>query len=124
MREIVVFSLVGILATLTHYFSAIFVIELFGWHVMLANVVAYCIAVGVSFFGHSVFTFKAAMTRHRLVRFVVVSLTALLLTQLLLLGLTKIAWSGYRINMLAVVCVVPIYSYVVSKLWVYKKSII
>lgn len=120
MREIVVFGVVGVLATLTHYFSAIFAVELLGWNVMVANMFAYCVAVGVSFFGHSLLTFRVAMSRSRFVKFVLVSLSALAVSQGLLWGLTEIALFRHRINMLAVVCVVPAYSYVFNKFWVYR----
>lgn len=120
MREIAVFGAVGILATLTHYFCAIAAVELFGVSVMLANVLAYCVAVGVSFFGHSLLTFRVAMSRNRLFKFVVVSLSALAVSQALLWLLTAVAIFGHRINMLAVVCVVPAYSYLLNKFWVYK----
>lgn len=120
MREIAVFGAVGILATLTHYFSAVVGVEAFGWSVMIANVFAYCIAVGVSFFGHSMLTFRATMNRDRFVKFVTVSLSALAVSQGLLWLLTSIAIVGHRINMLAVVCVVPVYSYLFNKFWVYK----
>lgn len=121
MREIAVFGAVGILATLTHYFSAILAVELFGWHVMMANVFAYCVAVGVSFFGHSVLTFRAPVSRERFFKFVIVSLSALAVSQAILWALTYLGAFGHRINMLAVVCVVPVYSYCLNKFWVYKK---
>lgn len=121
MREIAVFGAVGILATLTHYFSAVVAVEVFGWGVMISNVFAYCIAVSVSFFGHSMLTFRSAMSGHRFIKFVTVSLSALVVSQGLLWLLTSIAISEYRINMLAVVSVVPAYSYLLNKFWVYKK---
>lgn len=118
--EIVVFGAVGIFATLTHYFFAVFIVESFGWDVMLANVFAYCMAVGVSFFGHSLLTFKAAMSRSRFFKFIIVSLSALAVSQSLLWVLTAAAVFGHRINMLAVVFIVPAYSYVFNKFWVYR----
>lgn len=122
MRELAVFGAVGVLATLTHYFSAILAVELLGFHVMVANVLAYCVAVGVSFFGHSILTFRVAMSRSRFVKFITVSLSALAVSQALLWLLTFSALFGHRINMLAVVFVVPIYSYILNKFWVYKSS--
>lgn len=114
------FGCVGILATLTHYFSAILAVELFGWHVMVANLFAYCVAVGVSFFGHSILTFRATMSRKRFIKFVTVSLSALVVSQGLLWLLTCMGFFGHRINMLAVVAVVPVYSYSLNKFWVYR----
>ncbi len=120
MREVVVFGVVGVAATLVHYFSAILAIEVLGLNVLVANMVAYCVAVGVSFFGHSLLTFRATLTHERLVKFVAVSLSALAVSQALLWLLTKIDVFGHRVNMLAVVCVVPCYTYLLNKFWVYR----
>lgn len=122
MRELAVFGAVGVMATLTHYFSAILAVELLGFDVMVANMLAYCVAVGVSFFGHSLLTFRVAMSRERFIKFITVSLSALAVSQALLWLLTFSALFGHRINMLAVVFVVPIYSYILNKFWVYKSS--
>jgi len=66
-------------------------------------------------------TFRATMSRDRFVRFVSVSLSALAVSQALLWLLTYMDVFGHRINMLAVVFVVPAYSYILNKFWVYKK---
>jgi len=121
VREIAVFGAVGVAATLTHYICAVSAVELFGWSALVANVFAYCVAVGVSFFGHSLLTFRASLNQGRFVKFVVVSLSALAVSQGLLWWLTYTGYFGHRINMLAVVATVPIYSYLLNKFWVYKK---
>ena len=120
MREVVFFGVVGVAATLTHYFSAVLAVEVLGLDVLVANILAYCTAVGVSFFGHSLLTFRAALTHERLVKFVVVSLSALAASQALLWLLTKMDMFGHRIDMLLVVCVVPCYTYLLNKFWVYR----
>jgi len=121
VREIVVFGVVGVIATLTHYFNAVFAVEFFNWNVMIANIFAYCVAVGVSFFGHSMLTFRATISRNRFIKFVTVSLSALAVSQAILWLLTSLAFFGHRINFLVVVCVVPVYSYLLNKFWVYNK---
>jgi putative flippase GtrA len=120
VREVAVFGVVGVVATLTHYFCAIFAIERLARDVLEANFFAYCVAVGVSFAGHSLLTFRATMTYHRFLKFVVVSLSALAVSQALLWVLTIVDLVGHRINMVAVVCVVPCYSYVLNRFWVYQ----
>lgn len=120
MRELLVFGAVGIAATLTHYIVAIVAVETVGMEVLTANFLAYCVAVSVSFFGHSVLTFRASMSRSRLLKFVVVSVSALVVSQVILWFLTVIDLFGHRINMLAVVGVVPCYSYLLNKFWVYR----
>lgn len=121
MRELVVFGAVGIVATIVHYLCAILAIELLGLAVLHANVLAYGVAVGISFWGHSLLTFRSPMTRERLLKFVVVSLSALVLSQFLLWLLTTGSALGHRVNMIAVVCLVPFYTYVLNRFWVFEK---
>lgn len=119
MREVIVFGLVGIAATLTHYLSALLLIEWFLFGALQANLVAYLVAMLVSYVGHSQLTFRSAMTRGNLARFVAVSVMAMGLSQLILWGLTSLAWFGHRINMLVVVAFVPCFSFLMNKYWVY-----
>lgn len=121
MRELVVFGCVGIAATATHYLVAILLVELLGVSVLSANVGGYCGAVSVSYFGHSRLTFRVSPSKTRLIRYIVVSLCALLLSQLLLTFLTAKQWFPYRVNMALVVTTVPVASYLLSKFWVYKE---
>ena len=122
MREVITFGVVGAVATLTHYGFAILAIEALGIDVLWSNLLAYLTAVGISFLGHSRLTFRATLSRERFVRFAATSLSALLLSQSLLWLLTTTAWFGHRINMLAVVCVIPCYTYLLSKFWVYRRN--
>lgn len=121
MRELVVFACVGIAATATHYSVAILLVELLGVSVLSANVVGYCGAVSVSYFGHSMLTFRVPSSKARLIRYLVVSLSALILSQLLLAFLTAKQWFHYKINMGVVVTTVPVVSYLLSKFWVYRE---
>lgn len=120
MRELIVFAAVGIGATFTHYTVALLLVEFSGTAVLIANVIAYCSAVAVSFFGHSLFTFKVALSQARLAKFVVVSLAALCLSQALLAFLMATARFDYRVNLIFVVAFVPVVSYLLNKFWVYK----
>lgn len=120
MRELIVFAGVGLTATFTHYCVVLLLVEYTGVTVLWANVVAYCCAVGVSFFGHSMFTFRVAMSRNRLLKFIVVSLSALAFSQALLAFLTARQWFDYKIDMGFVVLSVPVLSYVLNKFWVYR----
>lgn len=121
MRELAVFALVGIVATLTHYVSALFYIEWFQFSVLQGNFLAYCTAMAVSYIGHARLTFKAAMSKSSLLRFIVVAVLALSLSQLILWVFTELAWFGHRINLLAVVAFVPFFSFLMNKYWVYRK---
>lgn len=114
------FGFVGMLATTVHYGVA--VIFLLVASPYLANLAGYCTAVGVSYFGHHRFTFgiaaESAAHGRRLPRFIVMSLSALVLSQLVLaaasaVGLTEV------IGLAAAALSVPLYTFLLSRLWVF-----
>ncbi|WP_111895959.1 GtrA family protein [Acinetobacter sp. MB5] len=59
------FGIIGVLAALTHYTIVILLFE--QGHVALAyaNLIAFCLAFWVSYFGHRHFTFQAQALSHR-----------------------------------------------------------
>ena len=120
LREVVFFGIIGVLATLTHYLVAVGLVEQLGVSVYWANIGAYCVAVLVSFIGHSLVTFKKTITKSRAIRFFLVSVSALALSQLVLLLLQKFEHMGPRLEFLVVVMFIPTYSYLLNKFWVYK----
>lgn len=120
LREVLVFAAVGALATLAHYLVAVLAVEKTFLGIYWANIVAYCVAVVVSFIGHSVFTFRKSVNADRAFRFLVVSLSALGLSQLLLFGLQYFNGLSHRLEFLIIVLFVPFFSYLLNKYWVYK----
>ncbi len=120
LLEAVIFAGVGVTATVTHYVVALLMVESVALSVYWANIVAYCCAVFVSFFGHSMITFKKALSLKRAITFLVASLSALGLSELLLWVLQSVATLGHRVEFLVVVLFIPAYSYLVNKFWVYR----
>lgn len=118
--ELLIFGIVGISATLTHYLSALFCVELLAWSVYFANILGYLLAVSVSFFGHATFTFKSKPSLHSLARFVVSSVLGFI-TSLLVLWLSQNVFNfHHRVSFALVVTTVPIMSYFLGKFWVFK----
>lgn len=122
MREVVFFGLVGALATVVHYSTALCLVAFAGVGVLTANFLAYCTAVAVSYLGHTRFTFSSAVSRHTFARFMVMSLSALVLSQLVLFVLQRVDFLPYQLNLLLGVGVIPVYSFLCSKFWVYRRS--
>ena len=119
LKELVLFAIVGLGATFTHYIAALIFVGQLKLNIYLANFLAYSIAVFVSFLGHSFVTFKKSITKGRTIRFVCVSLSALALSQLLLSVLQMLDLFGYKVDFLVVVLFIPAYSYLLNKVWVY-----
>ncbi len=119
-REIICFGLVGVAATLTHYLVALAGHEGLGISLYIANLIGYLTAMSVSYFGHGYFTFRVAFSRHNLQRFVVASVTTFLFSEALLFVLENGTAFSHRITLSLVVISVPVVSFLLNKLWVYR----
>jgi putative flippase GtrA len=117
------FGIVGLGATLTHALIFVTAIELAGMAPLLANLVAFGIAVLVSFFGHCHWTFRRAGAAgpgvRALVRFVVVALTGLLLNSLIVYGIVHLLGWPYPIALLLMVSLVPLVVFALSRAWAF-----
>ena len=114
------FTVVGALATAIHYGVALTVAVIASPYV--ANVCGYCAAVGVSYFGHQKFTFRVggSGTAHlrRMPRFVVTSLSALLLSQLAF-ACADYAGLSDTVGLAVAVLTVPPYTFLLNRIWVF-----
>lgn len=87
--QMIRFCLVGMLATATHFATALFVLDELHFRPSLANASGFALALVVSFLGHSFFTFRAAVSPGSVARFVVVSLTTVVLGSVWVEWLTR-----------------------------------
>ena len=120
LPQIIRFGFVGVTATAVHYLVALAVASVAT--PFLANFAGYCSAVGVSYFGHHRFTFdiskdKAAHGR-RIPRFIITSLSALLLSQAVL-AVAVFAGFSEPVSLAFAVLIVPPYMFVLSRIWVF-----
>jgi putative flippase GtrA len=120
--QLVVFGIVGLAATATHYVVAVGVHELAHLSPYYSNILGYCSAVMISFYGHGKLTFKVRTGKAVFARFVGVSLTILGLSELLLMSMHSLFELPTRISMLVVVLTVPIVTYTLNKVWVFRTA--
>ena len=116
-RQAVCFGLVGLAATATHVAVGLGAAHAFGWAPAAANVLAFCVALGVSYLGNSLLTFAVTPTRGRFVRFGLLSLAAFALNQGLVMLLTGPAAWSYAASLAVVVVTVPPLTFLLSKRW-------
>ena len=121
-RQLFFFGLVGLLATATHYAVALFSHEYLGVSLYLANPVGYLCAVMVSYHGHGNVTFQHAMGHRVFIRFAVMSVTTFVLSEVLLVVLEQYAGISQRLSLLAVVLSIPVLSFLLAKLWVFRHA--
>lgn len=118
------FGLVGVVATCAHYLVAIIAVQ--NINVYGANLAGYLAAVAISYFGHQRFSFQlsAGEISHRsqFPRFVLASLGGLALSYLLLAIMENGLGAPHWLSLAAAVCLVPVYTFVVNKLCVFRVS--
>ena len=124
IRQIFMFGCVGGAASLTHYGVAVLAVERLGVSIYAANLVAYLSAVSISFIGHSLFTFRAPMNMANLMRFVAMSVMVFACSQALLWAIARWLPGSYshRIEFAVLVALMPIVTYTISNVWVYKNA--
>ncbi|MHA3048163.1 GtrA family protein [Acinetobacter sp. ANC 4641] len=81
------FGIIGVLAALTHYAIVILLFERGHIALAYANLIAFCLAFWVSYFGHRHFTFQAQDLSHRqtLPKFFIVATLGFVFNESLLL---------------------------------------
>ncbi|ACR13264.1 GtrA family protein [Teredinibacter turnerae] len=119
--QLAIFGVVGVSATLTHYFVALLSHERALVPLYFANILGYCAAVAISFFGHGKLTFRRELDLGVFLRFVVVSITTLGVSELLLFIMETWLVLSHRISLAVVVCTIPVITFLLSKLWVFRK---
>lgn len=114
------FLAVGGTATVVHVATALALVEIAGWPILSANIVAFAVAVLVSYLGNHRWTFaRSGRHDHHLPRFVVLALGGLALNQAIVFALVRGAEIDYRWALLVVVAVVPALSFVANKVWAF-----
>lgn len=119
-RQAATFAAVGLAATGTHVAAALAFRGLAGLAPLTANFLAYLCAVGVSYLGNARLTFgRPALQGGQLLRFLVVSLFGLGLTQALTWTLvTRLGWP-FAAGLAVVAVVTPAATFTAAKLWAF-----
>jgi len=115
------FGLVGIAATALHMSLVRLLIETTNTPVLLANLIAFLTAFGISFTGNYVWTFgSTASPKVAMPRFFLISGSAFAANTLLLAFLTRAGWLSPAVAAVAAAAVIPLVTYSASRLWGFK----
>ena len=116
------FGIVGAIATAVHISVVVSLVEsTVISDPLVANIVAFCCAVLVSYFGHNYWTFQHRQhSTKQFARFVLITLSALGLNQIILYVATRLIGLDYKIGLIFVILLVPIFTYFLARLWVFR----
>jgi putative flippase GtrA len=119
MNQAARFSAVGLLATIVHIAVAILLVEFARIPVFWANIGAFAVAVLVSYFGNHHWTFACSGAHARyLPRFISIAALGLAIGQVIVWAITE-SGGNYRVAVVTVALMVPAFSFVASRLFVF-----
>lgn len=120
IRSITTFLLTGGTVTVIHVAVGLIAHHIGGLEPFNANLVAFSVAFFFSYFGHRNLSFRSpGRIRRSMPRFFVLSLTNLILNQVIVYMVSDVMGHPYWIALGVMVVVVPTFTYMVSALWIF-----
>ena len=114
------FGTVGLAATALHVAVVLALVELLAVPVLSANLLAFCAALALSYWGNHGWTFAArGRHEHHFPRFAAIALAGLVLNQGIMAGAVSGLGLDYRIGLAVVVVVVPLLSFLANRAWAF-----
>ena len=115
------FGAVGLAATLLHVVLVLALVEGPDLPVLLANGLAFCAALALSYLGNHGWTFRANGGHQRHApRFLAVALAGLVLNQAIMAASVDGFGLDYRLGLALVVTLVPLLSFLANRTWVFQ----
>lgn len=122
LERLIRFGMIGLLATAVHATVGIGLHSLAGASPLMANGIAFSVAVVIGFLGHSRVTFPDARADHAaFVRFAVTAVTGFALNQLIVWAVTERLGHPYWLSLGLAVAIVPAATFVALRLWAFRR---
>jgi putative flippase GtrA len=116
------FGLVGVSAALVHFSVVVALVESHWLHPLVANILAFCVAFQVSYWGHRSWTFSGTRQRHAVAfpRLLLVSSAAFVANESLFYILMTEFKLPYMLALVVVLSILPLAVFTINKLWVFE----
>lgn len=123
LAELSRFGTIGVAVTLLHGAVAWLAHRSLGMPPFAANLAGYGVAVGLSFAGHSLWTFRRRdRAVRRLARFIVVSLAGFALSNATIWVVTRTVDWPFEVALAINLALIPAATWLVSRLWVFASA--
>ncbi|HYG28147.1 MAG TPA: GtrA family protein [Caulobacteraceae bacterium] len=117
-RQLPWFAVFGVLASGTHFVVALAAARFLRLEPLAANTVAFAAALGVSYLGNAIVTFRVRpWDGAQFARFAALSLAGFALNQAIVYALTVRGGWPFWASLLVVIALVPPATFVLAKLW-------
>jgi putative flippase GtrA len=118
------FGVVGVAATLVYAGATLLAVEVFGFSPVPASIFGQLVAMGVSYAGHSRFSF-GVRTDHRAFgwRFLLIAVLTFTLNAVVTWLLTDVLRMSHRISVAIVTVLIPLVNYFCNRFWVFNAGL-
>lgn len=121
-RQLARFGFVGIVATAVHVAIGLGLNKGLGIWPFWANLVAFCCALGVSFYGQTRFTFRGSHSGNgAFARFTLVAVTGLGMNQAIVWLVTSVFAASYELALAIIIVTVPAATFLLLKFWALRR---
>lgn len=121
IKQLIRFGIVGLAAAALHFGIVVFMVQMWLIEPLIANVFAFAFSFQVSYWGHRLWTFQGTTTLHR------DAFPKLFFIQVLNFAANESLFYSflsldlpYPIALILVLTLLPIFTFVSSKLWVFR----
>jgi putative flippase GtrA len=112
------FGTVGIIATAVHIVAIFLLLSKTLLPTLVANMLAFLTAFGISFIGHYLWTFRSPGCVGKAIRrFLLISITAFVVNTMLLASLISTGWISTTASAIVSATVIPVITFLASRLW-------
>lgn len=121
-KELVIFAAVGVSALLVHLFIVWLLVNTASLSPLQANIIGFLGAVNVSYFGHSIFTFKRhkRLSVRTFAKFFSIAASSFLINQTAYFyGLKWLGNTLYLPILTVILLLVALFTFIFSKFWVF-----
>lgn len=125
-KQYVRFLMIGAIATLVHLIGFVALIELYSLSALTSNILAFTLAVLVSFVGHFIWTFrdqtqhiKLHRAQRQLTRFIFAALVGAMMNSTIAWFMVDFHGINYLYALLPIALVVPIITFIINSRWVF-----
>ncbi|MEO1920161.1 MAG: GtrA family protein [Paracoccaceae bacterium] len=120
LRKVLTFGFVGVAASILHFITAVVTMRVFGAPILLANLIGFIVAFGLSYVGHYKWTFQSSENHKVSVpKFAITAVTGYLINNVVLIILISLTGVEHSVFILIAIAVSAAVVYLISSRWIF-----
>lgn len=119
--QVLRFGVIGLSAAAIHFLIVVYLVQVHAFAPLIANVFAFGVSFQISYWGHRTWTFSNSDVLHRIAipKLLFIQILNFVCNELLFYLLLSLHLP-YTIALLIVLAVLPIFTFITSKVWIFR----